>query len=78
MCEENNYGLKISVIKLLLNNCYCVCGRSVKPNCCCFSQIDKGGTRNCVNTKEIDLKLNTNLFLFYLQFARVKVAVATY
>ena len=34
----------------------------IKTNSCCLSQIVKGGTRICVNKKEIDLKLNTNLY----------------
>ena len=39
----------------------------IKANCCRLSQIVKVGTQNCANNKEIDLKLNTNLYLFYLQ-----------
>ena len=30
-----------------------------ETNCCCLSELVKGGTRNCVNNEEIDLKLNS-------------------
>ena len=40
---------------------------TIEVNCCGLSYLVKGGSRNCGNNKEIDLKLNTNLFLFYLQ-----------
>ena len=42
---------------------------TIEVNSCCLSYLLKGGTRSCVNNKkkDIDLKLNTGLFLFYLQ-----------
>ena len=35
----------------------------------------KGGTHNCVNNKEIDSKLKTNLFLFYLHSNTILINV---
>ena len=39
---------------------------TIKANCCCLSQIVKVGTRNCVNNKEIDLKLDTYIILIFI------------
>ena len=52
-------------------NCYCLCKgykqRNKEQNHCCLHEVVYSATRNCVNNKNIDLKLKTNLFLFYLQ-----------
>ena len=60
----------------MLNNCLVIVivygkdinrGVTKKRNCCCLHQVVNSEAQKCRNNKEFEIKLNTNLFLFYLQ-----------
>ena len=53
-------------------SCYCLCKSCTQrnkkqSNCCCLQKVLNSGTQNYAINKEFELKLNTKLFLFYLQ-----------